>query len=138
MQTITTWRIEAQNLKETMALLGSWQSGMARICAAALYGIAEEVMTASKDIVPVDTGALKSTGHVQPPRISGAVVEVTLGYGGVAGNGSEVDYAWFVHENLAAQHASPTQAKFLEEPLNARIKDIDKLLAAAITEMMNR
>ena len=135
METIT-WRLETKNLDETIAALAHWQTGMVKVTASALYGIAEEVMTSSKDIVPVDTGNLKSTGHVQPPKISGPIIEVTLGYGGTAADGEEVGYAWYVHENSEAQHAAPTQWKYLETPLNERMNNIDHLLALAINELM--
>jgi len=57
--------------------------------AAGAYTIAEEVMTVSKEVVPVDTGTLKSSGFVKPPEIAPTHVSVTLGYGGPARA-----YAW--------------------------------------------
>jgi len=142
------WTVEVKNLDETIKVLGSWGNQAPKVAAAALYGIAEEVMTASKDIVPVDTGALKSTGHVQLPKISGPIVEVTLGYGGVAKGtfkspdgkrviraGDEIGYGFYVHEDPTARHPSG-QWKYLEEPLAAKMKDFDRLLAEAITELM--
>jgi len=39
----------------------------------------EEVMTTSKEeYVPVDQGTLRSTGHVEPPSVSGASAEITM------------------------------------------------------------
>lgn len=83
---------------------------------AALYMEGERIMTISKRLVPVDTGALRSTGQVTHPEREGTSVQVTLGYGGVAGNGENVGYALPVHENLAAHH-KVGQAKYLEQPL---------------------
>ncbi len=131
-----TWRMQATNLKETITLLGELKYGVVEVTASALYGIAEEVMTRSKDIVPVDTGALKSTGHVELPKIVGPIVEVTLGYGGVAANGEKVGYAYYVHENPDAHHDEPTQWKYLETPLNQKMGKIDHLLAQAIAELV--
>ena len=60
--------------------------------AQALYLEAEAVMTASKRMVPVDTGALRASGYVKEPEIAGSQVKVTMGYGGSASQ-----YAIFVH-----------------------------------------
>lgn len=83
--------------------------------AGALFIEAEGIMGKSKRIVPVDKGALRASGHVQTPQISGKKVSVTLGYGGAA-----APYAVFVHER-PARHNAPTQWKFLEVPLNQAI-----------------
>ena len=83
--------------------------------AGALFIEAERIMGKSKRLVPVDTGALRASGHVQLPKISGKKVRVVLGYGGAA-----APYAVFVHER-PARHNAPTQWKYLETPLNAAI-----------------
>ena len=49
--------------------------------AAALYREAQIEMTESKKRVPVDTGALRSSGVVQKPVFDGKNTSVTLGYG---------------------------------------------------------
>jgi hypothetical protein len=61
----------------------------------AVYIFGEEVMTASKLVVPVKTGTLMNTGHVEPPRKEGDRVVVQMGYGGPA-----APYALYVHEAL--------------------------------------
>src|SRR5512138_2860168 len=89
-----------------------------------LYGWSEQVMTRAKELCPVDTGTLRSSGHVSNPKTSNGVMEVTLGFGGPAGsgnqagesNGADCGYAEYVHENLAAHH-TVGQAKFLETPV---------------------
>ena len=74
---------------------------------------AEIIMAKSKDLVPVDTGALRSSGHVRKPRTVGDYLVVELGYGGVA-----VGYAIPVHERLDVHHPVG-QAKYLEIPFKA-------------------
>ena len=89
-----------------------------------LYGWSEQVMTRAKGLCPVDTGTLRSSGHVSNPESKNGAMEVTLGFGGPAGsgnhggesNGEACGYAEYVHENLAARHTTG-QAKFLESPL---------------------
>lgn len=78
---------------------------------AALYAEAEATMARSKTIVPVETGALRSSGHVRLPKLEGPKVTVQMGYGGAA-----APYAAAVHERLHVRHKSPTRAKYLEHP----------------------
>jgi hypothetical protein len=72
--------------------------------AASLSTGAEVIMGRSKDeFVPVDTGALKSTGHVEKPEFIGTTVQVAMGYGGPSGvetadHKDYVGYALYVHE----------------------------------------
>lgn len=94
-----------------------------RIAAKILYREAEQIMTASKDQVPVDTGALRASGHVQPPVVQEARVTVLLGYG--------KEYAIFVHEDLDAHHATGN-AKYLEKPALEAAKGLEGRLAAAL------
>ena len=97
-----------------------------------LFQFGEEVMAASKLIVPVDTGALMSTGHVDLPVTSGNEVTVKLGYGGPA-----ADYALYVHENMNANvnwTRPGSGPKYLEGPIRQRQ---DKL-PGRITEAVKR
>ena len=91
--------------------------------ARALLAEGEQIMAKSKRLVPVDTGALRASGHVQLPVIRGKNVKVTLGYGGAA-----VPYAVFVHEKQA-RHNAPTQNKYLEQPFNEAIPGMANRLA---------
>lgn len=90
--------------------------------AQASYEEGEVEMTMSKRQVPVDTGALRSTGHVEPPQWQGDTVTVGLGYGGPAGPGfkRDVGYAVWVHENLMAHH-EVGKAKYLEDPMRDEV-----------------
>jgi len=87
---------------------------------AAIVKEAETIMTASKKLVPVKTGNLRASGHVEihPTRI-----RVDLVYGGPA-----ADYALRVHEDLDAFHRVG-QAKYLEEPLNDAIPGMAQRIA---------
>ncbi len=86
-----------------------------RFLGQALFEEANVVLSRSKLIVPVDTGALRGSGHVKTPDISGSTVKVEAGYGGAA-----APYATKVHERLDIRHAPPTRAKYLEQPFNQR------------------
>ncbi len=73
--------------------------------AAALFQEGEEIMAKAVKDTPVDTGRLRSTGHVKPPEMSGKKVSVELAFG--------TDYAIFVHEIEGSNHPSG-RSKFLE------------------------
>lgn len=105
-------KITVKRVGALRAALRRKRDGAPRALARALYAEAEAIMAASKRIVPVDTGALRASGHVRPPVIRGSRVRVVLGYGGAA-----VPYAVFVHERPAT-HRPPTQWKYLEVPLH--------------------
>lgn len=120
-----------KEVQRTLAKMGAAATGgLAR----ELYREGEQIMTVSKPLVPVDTGALRSTGHVKPPEIEGHQVRVTMGYGGPAGaevGGVYVGYALKVHEDLAAFH--PTgQAKYLEQPAMEAAKGMPERVAAGL------
>lgn len=111
-----------------------------RTAAGSLYRSAESIMTTSKDrYVPVDTGNLKASGHVQQPEIDGDTVVVVMGFGGPAGgrptqrHSEDVGYAVAVHENRDARHPVG-QWKYLETPLKAAVPDIERELKASIED----
>ena len=97
--------------KELEAKLKAIAAAMPSKIGVALYREAQIEMTESKKRVPVDTGALRSSGVVQKPVSDGNATSVTLGYGGPS-----VDYAFKVHEDLEAFH-KVGQAKYLESVL---------------------
>jgi len=94
-----------------------------------LYRFGEEVMTASKQVVPVKTGALMNTGKVEFPVESGKEISLTLGYGS-----ESVGYAVYVHENLnAVNWTRPGSGpKYLEAPLHERQDKLGERIAQAI------
>lgn len=93
-----------------------------------MYMYANDVFNRSQYLVPVDTGALRSSGRVEAPVLEGFQVVVSIKYGGAA-----APYALWVHEvpppeesvagERSAYHLPPTQWKYLEEPLMETIED---------------
>lgn len=77
----------------------------------ALYQEAEIEMTEAKRRTPVDTGALRDSGFVEPAEEDFGGVSVRLGFGGAS-----APYAIYVHENLEAIHPVG-EAKFLESTI---------------------
>jgi len=91
-----------------------------------LYEVAEEMMTESKQRVPVDTGALKNSGHVEKPQDTGENISVALGYGGPS-----AEYALTVHEDLDALH-KVGEAKYLESVVREYAPYVLERVAKAI------
>jgi hypothetical protein len=114
------------NLNETLQKLSKLGDRANFELSKALFQEAEKVMAVSKEYVPVDTGALRSSGHVQQPSVNGNVAEVTMSYGGPS-----VDYAVIVHEDLNAHHPHGV-SKYLETPLNAALPQLDENLSKAL------
>lgn len=113
-------------LSETVAKMARLTGLGSQQMAAEAFAQAEQVMTRAKELCPVDTGALRSTGHVDPPERKGQDFEIVLGFGGPA-----VPYAEEVHENLEARHNEGQQAKFLETPLNEALPEITRAMELA-------
>lgn len=74
----------------------------------ALVVEAEIEMAEAKRRTPVDTGALRASGHVSTPRHSDGVFAIDLAFGGPA-----APYAAIVHEDPDAHHPVG-QWKYLE------------------------
>ena len=74
-------------------------NGVLQEAASAGFQELEIEMAEMQERTPVATGALKSTGFVNPPEIGRHEATVTLGFGGPA-----IGYAIYVHENPDAFH----------------------------------
>ena len=70
-------------------------------------GNARAILEASQPLVPVDTGALKRSGRVEPAPKGASV----LVYGG-----GQIDYAGVVHYRLDVKH-KVGQAQYVGQPL---------------------
>lgn len=115
-------------LKEVNKLSERYQRAME----AGTYGLGQEIMTDSKQRVPIDLGALKGSGYVTSPVRTRGKIAVELGYGGPA-----KDYAVAQHERTEYKHETG-EAKYLENAINAasggaakRLIDISRQAFAA-------
>lgn len=117
--------IEMVGVQQVQAELARLAERAKPIAGQALYVEAEAIMAESKQRAPVDTGALRSSGHVLPPDIDKDGVEVKLGYGGAA-----EAYAIVQHERLDYHH-TVGEAKFLERPLLDAARGMAQRLARA-------
>lgn len=89
-----------------------------------MYREGKDIIAASLPLVPVDTGALRSSAYFAEPVIENGHIRQEVGYGGVATKinpktGEPTNtYALQVHENLQAHHVTG-QAKYLQVPFDA-------------------
>lgn len=100
--------------------------------AAALLIEAEGAMRESRELVPVDLGALKASGVVGQPEITGLGVTVEFGYGGGA-----IDYAVVQHERTDYRHATG-QSHFLSQPVLERASGMGARMARTIKSFLER
>lgn len=107
--TRTTRKQFAQVQRNLQELLNTLRNATPEAMVHALQPIYRE----SQSLVPVDSGDLKGSGFLQVTE-RGKEPKVALGYG----RGGKPFYTAFVHENLEAKHKAPTQAKFLQQPLD--------------------
>jgi len=112
-------KVEIRGLKGVTDALKKHPELINRAIEVELFKQGNIIMTQAKELTPVDTGALRSSGFVEAAKRMGKRIVVTMGFGGTAQR-----YALFVHEDLNARHNPPTQAKFLETPARAAKKRI--------------
>ncbi len=97
---------KVENLEYALRAVGKARTKDAINIAEGLEKAANILLTASKKLVPVDTGELKA---------SGKVVVKGKGLGAVAFVIYEAEHAIWVHENLENRHEPPTQARYLAD-----------------------
>ena len=77
------------------------------VLAEELYAEGQGIMGQSVQLVPIDTGLLRSTAHVERPITTGTTVTVELSYG---------SHAAVVHFDTEAHHPIG-QSHYLQQPL---------------------
>lgn len=97
-----------------------------------VYRHGSSVLAKADERVPVDTGALKSTGKVTLPEWSGDSVGVTVGYGD-----ESVSYALAVHENMNPNvkwNRPGSGPKYLENPHKEMQDELPGAIRDAVAE----
>lgn len=87
----------------------------------------------SQVLVPVKTGALKESGYLEG-EMDGSVARASVGYA----QEHDPGYAVFVHENLEARHRAPTQAKFLQQPVEEQMGEIRGRIVDYLRKVMGQ
>jgi hypothetical protein len=96
----------------------------------------------SQVMVPKKTTALQKTGVINDTEGRGSRRSKSFTYGQPGEGDGIIDYAAAVHEILRANHAAPTQAKYVEAALLENLPDYDRLfrnsLRKAVKEAFKR
>lgn len=129
---MATYRFELEGADELEATLKRAGDRAGHAIGQAIYEEALTIFNQSQILVPVDTGALRGSGGVSAPQNTADGVAVDIFYGGPA-----APYALYVHEIQDNYHEPPTQAKYLEQPLMARLPEISRNLARRIISIIN-
>lgn len=111
-------REQVIGLTETMQALEAFGDAAAHELIGALYREAERILADSRQEVPVDTGALRNSAHVE--RLPNGA---EAGYGGTA-----IPYALRQHEDLTFYH-TVGKPKYLEDPFKRHASDMDTRIA---------
>lgn len=129
--------VRIAGLSSTIAGLERAKAQTLEAAGSGLYLEGQKIMGASQQEVPIDTGALLTSGQVNLPQPGLGSISVELGYGyGDAVNpktGEAVTgYAIYVHERTELRHKSPRKAKFLEDPAKAAEAGFAERIGAVI------
>lgn len=116
-------------LRELRANLQAVQRHTKEAMTLAAVKHANKVMSASKQLVPVDTGALMISGEVLDPVVTDQDVSVDLVYGT---SEPTSNYAIVQHERLDFNHPNGGQAKYLDQPLLAMADDLTTAIAETV------
>lgn len=92
----------------------------------ALYEEAERILELARKRVPVKSGALRDSGQVHQPVISGDEISVTISFGS-----ETVMYAIAVHERIQVKHLNG-RSKFLESVCLEEASNVDANIAKKI------
>lgn len=112
------YRLEVEGMSDLLDMLVRGGRDAVEISGRYLYAHAAKVFEQSQLEVPVDTGALRSSGFITQPYIFGNQVAISIVYGQAA-----APYALWVHEILEYYHEPPTKSKFLEDPLTNSLEE---------------
>jgi hypothetical protein len=114
----------AQIQQRLHQLLPALQAPMAQ----ALTNEANAILDASHQLCPVDTGALVSSGEVEPAQQTGTTTEVTIRYG----DHGRVWYAALIEFDITMNHPHGGQAHFLKAPVMIATARFTDRIAASL------
>jgi hypothetical protein len=123
------FHVKVSGLPKVMKALKSLGDKGPNVMGGALFREGEGIMGDSKEkFVPVVSGNLKSSGHVDKPKVTTNGASVELGFGGPA-----APYALQVHENpntgKSETGSRVGEWKYLETPYKQHLKAMDERVA---------
>lgn len=118
--------VTIEGLEACLAGLRAWALDTQGAGRAAIQAEAEDILKASKEEVPVATGALKKSGHVEPQSDGALLPFAEIIY--------DAPHAFIVHEDLNLRHEPPTKAHYLVDPFNRALPGMPDRIAARIRQ----
>jgi hypothetical protein len=127
--------VRVRNLKELQNAFIAAGKDAPRFAARALREEADEAFALSQAVVPIKTGALRTSGEVLGPQVRGTRAFVEINYGGPA-----APYAIYVHElpPSRARHDYPTRWKYLENPVRLYAREMGPRMTQRVLDMIAR
>jgi hypothetical protein len=122
--------IVINGLAEALSRIGKMGDGLLSAITETVDEEHEEIMQLAKERTPVDTGALKASGHVIPAKISGNIVQSAGQFGG-----ESAPYALIVHEDLTKHHPVG-RAKFYESAMQEKAPNVGPAIRDAIHDYL--
>lgn len=101
--------VRVEGVAELKRALAAHHTEIRKAAAQALYATGTKIANKSGQLVPIDTGNLRSTRNVEFD--DGLDMSVSITYGDTA-----TPYAIVQHERTDYRHRGGRQAKYLEEP----------------------
>ena len=99
----------------------------------ALQQEAEAILAASQPLVPVDTGELRNSGHVEDVTLTATTAQSGVRYGGPGtGQRRPEEYAARIEFDVTLNHPHGGQAFYLSTPTFAAVQGMAERLAEAI------
>lgn len=127
-------QVEVQGLPALQQRLAQLLAQTTPAVSEGLYRAGNDIMGESVRLVPVDTGLLRSTAHVETPQQQGTRVVVQLSYGGHG----IAEYAVRQHFDATLNHPNGGQAFYLQQPLYAAAATIAHHLATTLRTAWGR
>lgn len=129
-----TIKVEIIGGKELAAMLASAGERAVPAIKQALSEEGQLAFRESQRLVPVDTGTLRRSGQILPPKENAQHnIELVMGYGGAA-----KAYALRQHEDLDYKHKEGKQAKYLEEPVKNRQNKLAQNIQARMKRILSK
>ena len=119
--------IKITGLNETITKFKGMPPKLLKSLVKTIHNQHEEIMTLAKERTPVDTGFLRASGHVNPPKVTEHSIESEGAFG--------AEYGVYVHENLNATH-NVGEAKFYEKSALERTDNVKEAVTQSVNEFI--
>lgn len=121
------FKLETKGFKKVAREMDKLNRAGKSALTAAIFMESNRIAKDSKKRTPVDTGALRDSIYVKPPRVGQITAEI----------GYSATYAIFVHERTELRHRTG-QAKFLQTAINASRRGFTRRVGRDTRRLLRR